>query len=1739
MSCLKVLVGRYAVAVALIALVAGWGSAAAVEDQFSIELDTRGNFVRGGGDGFNHGSWYYYGGSDWWVQWFFNGPVDLRGRKVIEVDLTVRVLDPASSSTGQFQAAVNWTKPDWTSQTTPPMPMPLNFSQEGRNIEWRQIVERTEIRQTLVINASLEIPDFCPSWVSIDIRGQNITVEGRIRHSCVPEDGPAPPTGDRDFGQAPDGAIAYPDEGVVGMFPTCVGIRASGWIEHSSRGRMHFGPKVDLERDGNAGLCPVFAPDQYNSDIRTNDGDAGLIRPRAYTIRGTPGSQFVAPLTFSGLLSFGHACSPVHWGPTLDIDVRNESGQTAYVNVLFDWNKDGMWKGKSRCGNVEVPEHVLVNFPIPNGYRGPLSELRPPSFRIGPKGGYVWARFTISERPVPEDWRGDGVFLDGETEDYLLYTWDPIQICDWKVDDPHAMHWPQLPDMQTTGVEVDLFWSSLADDFRASREGPITGIHFWGSFKDDVLPRAMPDSLIFEINIYSNKPADHLTSWSRPDKLLWTRQIPAFRYDVREVTNRIDKGWFEPTTMFYEHGSHERTFQYNICLDDDDDDLFVMRRGTTYWIEIKEIPQLNAIHQLGWRTTRRHLRFGGNATWRHPKSGWLPIVYPPSHPSAGEPLDLAFVIVTPVEDEELDFGTAPDPPYPTRLESDGARHIITPGVHLGRELSGEPDGVVFITDLVPGEPTTLQVSASTSGFLSAWVDWNADGDWNDAGEQIVADRTLVAGTNILTLHVPAWAVPGNTFARFRFSTVRGLDYIGLAPDGEVEDYEVRIADAVAPLPPVDRLKWSQPPVEKDPTSRTPVFFGWNEPAFATRPQLFATATWNLVADNFRCIGDMPVSAVQWWGSYQNWRGDRAPNIKPDSWRIGFWSHAKADFRHPFGRPDRLLWVVTATPDRVMEEKAGTTEFPQKPSDTAFRYLMDLRPAEYFRQDRHLSSTQDRVFWISITAVYTSTVAPPNPWGWQTRPRPWEDGAVTAHFRRDDIRAGFVLDPTTVQPIQNSLHCQQRREYDMAFELQTDPMWIQWDQPFTGLRDWPYYESEESMAIEGGGTGTGVKWTQAPDTSSAGVDVDITKDLPPTWPATICADDFECRETGPITGITLWGTWYRDILSSGSPANATFTLSIRENIPASASATGYSMPGRVLWRKTFDRGEFSVEPVAAYTESFFNPSNNAFDQNNRWMLYRYTFRIDPRDAFQQTGTEARPVVYWLTAQAQLVHPPGSTATRLGWKTSTSHSHGGAVWARGEEPYSGSWNRLTYPTAHSLRGRAMSLAFSIETASSTTEPGVRRIVADDFRYRSLQPITGFSWWGSYIGYGYEPAQCQQIAPPRQPDYFLLSLWSDEPDRDPSNPRTFGRPGRKLWEHKAEDFDEVLVGFDKDLRPAGSSAQSFEPVYRYTVRLPDDKWFRQDGLNQVLWLSIVAGYKDARSVVYPWGWVNHPHGAWDLDLVPLAHWKLDESHGTIAADSSGNGNDGLLVGNPIWRPSGGWIGGALEFDGRRDHIRVERPRGFDFAPGSFSVSTWIYPRETRNRWHAILEYDRTSFQGNRFGLWLDRDGRFHFRVGQNTWQTPQSLPPNQWYHLTATFDAGARAMRLYVDGVLEATATYQAGFTTPTLATLIIGARGAADDEHFFGLMDDIRVYRAALTADEVLMLSGAGRNEGAVFAEPAGGGAENWTQLLDATGGIEDMSFTLFTNPAILLAADGDGEAGSKDDSDEIVIRIGEK
>lgn len=95
--------------------------------------------------------------------------------------------------------------------------------------------------------------------------------------------------------------------------------------------------------------------------------------------------------------------------------------------------------------------------------------------------------------------------------------------------------------------------------------------------------------------------------------------------------------------------------------------------------------------------------------------------------------------------------------------------------------------------------TPVTLTASTSGFVDAWIDWNQDNDFEDVGERILTAQAVVAGANTFYVTTPASAAIGFTTARFRISSTGGLFTYGLGIGGEVEDHLIEV---LAGSPPV-------------------------------------------------------------------------------------------------------------------------------------------------------------------------------------------------------------------------------------------------------------------------------------------------------------------------------------------------------------------------------------------------------------------------------------------------------------------------------------------------------------------------------------------------------------------------------------------------------------------------------------------------------------------------------------------------------------------------------------------------------------------------------------------------------------------------------------------------------------------------------------------------------------------------------------------------------------------------
>ena len=215
----------------------------------------------------------------------------------------------------------------------------------------------------------------------------------------------------------------------------------------------------------------------------------------------------------------------------------------------------------------------------------------------------------------------------------------------------------------------------------------------------------------------------------------------------------------------------------------------------------------------------------------------------------------------------------------------------------------------------------------------------------------------------------------------------------------------------------------------------------------------------------------------------------------------------------------------------------------------------------------------------------------------------------------------------------------------------------------------------------------------------------------------------------------------------------------------------------------------------------------------------------------------------------------------------------------------------------------------------------------------------------------------------------------------------------------------------------------------------------------------------------------------------WKFDETNGTVAYDSSGNGNDGNLTNGPTWTT--GKIGGALSFDGVNDFVSVAHSNGLNLV-GAFSVSLWFkvnkYDGVSNGTYH---EYDWSSLLTK--GRWRSLQNwtllvskhpllaRFGF-YGED----PPSLSPsfnlslNNWCKVVVV-QKETNEMYFYSNNKLLGVVSNEGvSSSSNTSHNLFIGFGNDNSYPYYLpGLIDDVRIYDRALSAAEVQALYNMGQ------------------------------------------------------------------
>ncbi|MHC4500619.1 MAG: LamG domain-containing protein, partial [Planctomycetota bacterium] len=455
--------------------------------------------------------------------------------------------------------------------------------------------------------------------------------------------------------------------------------------------------------------------------------------------------------------------------------------------------------------------------------------------------------------------------------------------------------------------------------------------------------------------------------------------------------------------------------------------------------------------------------------------------------------------------------------------------------------------------------------------------------------------------------------------------------------------------------------------------------------------------------------------------------------------------------------------------------------------------------------KSLSGTGDDIFWLSVVAVYPDDVTfIDNPWGWKTRPESWMDDAVRLELFEEPT-VGTVIDPYKVIPIEDP---RTQESFDVAFELDTDPNYIKWEQPFTGIRRWPHYEDELSKAV-----------------------VDPGQDM--VWIDRLVADDWRCDLETPVTAAVWWGSYigyeYFACQEEQQPTPMKpdyFWLTIWTDVPAGDDpAVPFSHPGKKIWEYTaydFD------EVLVGYDK---HPHLVGPDSSTP------VIRSANTSTEVEVGPEANINESIVTAQ-YAGEPASLPASVLGATTIGFPSASSIVVAS-----------VGFIDATKI-GYFWSVARgdSVTESFTTSEPSVQQAIFDFVVPTNTLSIGYFVDWNVFINgvlignFTVVNGQTGPVhldfsfAPITGPNYTIrFEVTNEVPFMSGSH--TLGYAG-------------IHAGTVQLLGAAR------EPVFRYSVRLPENAWFLQEDVNNIYWFSVVAVYKAGNDPQYDWGWTNHPH-------------------------------------------------------------------------------------------------------------------------------------------------------------------------------------------------------------------------------------------------------------------------------------------
>jgi len=216
-------------------------------------------------------------------------------------------------------------------------------------------------------------------------------------------------------------------------------------------------------------------------------------------------------------------------------------------------------------------------------------------------------------------------------------------------------------------------------------------------------------------------------------------------------------------------------------------------------------------------------------------------------------------------------------------------------------------------------------------------------------------------------------------------------------------------------------------------------------------------------------------------------------------------------------------------------------------------------------------------------------------------------------------------------------------------------------------------------------------------------------------------------------------------------------------------------------------------------------------------------------------------------------------------------------------------------------------------------------------------------------------------------------------------------------------------------------------------------------------------------------------------VTHYRFDEAVGTSVWEDGGPARNRLSVGASEPQKAAGRYGTGLLFYGTQN-LQDASPAGLPVSAAPRTIEAWVRPLSTSGT-HGIISWGTPGVGHMRLVI---EDGQLGAGMGSGIVVVGPVLSTGVWQHVMFTYDGAVG--RYYLDGVYRGQNSF--GAVSTNLGTLYVGRTGLGD--WFKGSIDEVRVLRRALSADEIVDEHDYGNPYYVSFSTNAGA---SWTVITD--------------------------------------------